>query len=372
MTFSRRLRWDLAPNALTEALARRRAAGLPIHDLTLSNPTHAGFPYPGDWLDALRDPRALSYHPDPRGLLLAREAIAAYYSDLGATAHPDHIILTASTSEAYAFVFKLLADPGDEILTPTPSYPLFEFLAGLEHLTTIDYPWDTPDFDRWISTRTRAAVIVHPNNPTGRFWRLDQPLPHIPLIADEVFLDYALAPPANPHPTFAQRQDSLTFTLSGLSKICALPQMKLGWIVVSGPDSEVRPALAQLELIADTYLSASTPIQCAAATHWLPQRFRIQSLIRDRLRTNLAAIPALPGYSTEAGWTALTNVAAPHSDTEAAALLEATGVLVQPGAFYGLSRTPCSVVSLLAHPDTVAAALTALRAFPASISPPSY
>ena len=368
VNFSRRLRWDLEANSLAEAVARFRAAGRPFLDLTVSNPTRVDLPYPEDWLDALRDPRALAYDPDPRGLRLAREAVAAYYASLGATVHPDRIILTASTSEAYSFLFKLLADPGDEILTPTPSYPLFEFLAGLEHLTTIDYPWDTPDFDRWISTRTRAAILVHPNNPTGRFWRRSQPLPEsIPLIADEVFFDYALHPPPNACPSFAARSESLTFTLSGLSKICALPQMKLGWIVVSGPEPDARRAAEQLELIADTYLSASTPIQLAAATRWLPERHRIQAPLLERLLYNSRHTDPV-----EAGWTGLTSVTTPQSPHDAVALLEACGVLVHPGAFFGLQRTPCAVISLLTRPDIADEAAARLSRFRTATSPPSY
>ena len=360
MNFSRRLRWDLAANVLAETVARFRAEGRPFLDLTVSNPTHAGLTYPEDWLAALADPRAASYEPDPRGLQIAREAVAGYYADLGVQVHPDRIILTASTSEAYSFVFKLLCDPGDEILTPTPSYPLFDFLAGLELIDTVDYDWDTPDFDRWISTRTRAAVIVHPNNPTGRYWHPGRPLPAtIPLISDEVFLDYALTP-TRPS-TFAAREDFLTFTLSGLSKICALPQMKLGWIVVSGPADLARRACDQLELIADTYLSANTPVQIAAATRWLPERARIQQLILERMRANLGALEPLDVAPLEAGWTAIVRSLRIDGSNAAANLLESRGVLVQPGDWFGLQETPCSVVSLLSHPDVVSAAIPLLR-----------
>lgn len=362
MSFSRRLRWDLDTNRLAETVARLRREGVEFMDLTNSNPTQAGIPYPEDWLDALQDVRAWSYDPDPRGLDAAREAIARYYADLGAPVSPDRILLTASTSEAYSFVLKLLCDPGDEILTPRPSYPLFEFLAGLELVDTVDYDLDTPDFDRWISERTRAMVVVHPNNPTGEYLkRHGAPLPEsVPVISDEVFFDYALEHDPQRRPTFANRVEGLTFTLSGLSKVCALPQMKLGWIVVSGPEPEARIAYEQLELIADTYLSVNTPVQLAAATRWIPERRRIQAPILRRMRENLGSLATLRPRPIEGGWTALIPTTELMDVNRAAILVDEQHVLVQPGTFFGIAQTPCAVISLLTEPELVRRSIAAL------------
>ena len=279
--FSDRTNWKLTRNRLTEALEEVRATGADVLDLTLSNPTRAGLRYDEALiLQSLASPQAMDYDPQPNGLLTAREAVAAYYRrEHEVDLDPEQLVLTTSTSEGYSFVFRLLCNPGDELLVPKPSYPLFEFLADLQDVKLVPYPliydhgWqmDFPSLQKAVTKRTRGVVVVHPNNPTGSFVH-----PHekealnrfchehsFALIADEVFLDYAHDRVAGQQ-SFASNQNVLTFTLSGVSKISALPQMKVAWIAVSGPPAELDPALARLEVIADTYLSMNAPIQWAA------------------------------------------------------------------------------------------------------------
>jgi alanine-synthesizing transaminase len=354
--FSSRLDWNLQTNRLS-ALLRKKTRVL---DLTESNPTHAGLAYPREEiLSALADARALRYDPEPRGLLSAREAVSNYYGDVPAS----RILLTASTSEAYSYLFKLLCDPGDEILSPRPSYPLFEFLAGLESVRVVQYPlrydgaWHV-DFDaleRAITPRTRAIVVVNPNNPTGSFvkregWsRLEQL--GIPILSDEVFSDYAFSP----DDSRMELTGVLRFSMSGLSKIAALPQMKLGWIAVSGPGHEA--ALERLELIADTYLSVATPVQIA-----LPRLLEVSVALRaqilDRTRANLALLrravetSAASPLHVEGGWYAILQVPRTRSEEEwAIALLDRRDVLVQPGFYFDFESEAFLVLSLLTAPD---------------------
>lgn len=291
--FAQRTDWRLTPNRWSQALEEHRRRGLPLLDLTESNPTRCGFRYDAPRiLEALADPRSLTYQPEPRGLLSAREAVAAYYAERGAKVDPRQIFLTTSTSEAYAYVFRLLADPGDNLLAPSPSYPLFDFLARLNDLELIAYPlvyggeWqmDLHTLESRITERTRAVLVVHPNNPTGSFVRPGEldflrrccAKHSLAIIADEVFADYSW-PRENPAggrveaearvASHAATSEVLTFTLSGLSKISALPQMKLAWIVANGPENLLSSALARLEIIADTYLSvAAPPRPCIAQT----------------------------------------------------------------------------------------------------------
>jgi alanine-synthesizing transaminase len=376
--YSSRLRWDLAPNRLTRLLDERRSAGAAILDLTESNPTAAGFAYPSDQiLAALADPRALSYQPAAAGMLSARAAISEdYYSG---RVDPGRILLTASTSEAYAFVFKLLADPGDEVLVPRPSYPLFDFLAALDAVRVVPYPlvyhgtshgnWSI-DFDalaRSITPRTRAIVLVNPNNPTGSFLKQSELGPlialgrkhNLALISDEVFSDYALRPDqAQLVRSLTEVTEVLTFALSGLSKVAGLPQFKLGWIVTSGPHPERRLAFERLELIADTYLSVSAPVQLAAPA-LLGMRIQLQNQILARVRANRAFLLGQIGSSspwrlleTEGGWYAILE--APRIQTEeewVLSLLAADGVLVQPGFFFDFEKEAFLVLSLLTPED---------------------
>ena len=361
--FSSRLHWDLTPNALSQAVAARRASGAELLDLTNSNPTRAGFVFDEDLLAALSNPASLAYEPTAQGLRATREAVAAYY---GNAVHPDDIFLTASTSEAYAYLFKLLTDPGDEVLVPRPSYPLFDFLATLEHLQVEPYPAGVWDITHWRSTKTRALVTVHPNNPTGRATHpglaascAEQGLP---LIVDEVFLDYHWG--ETKLGSFVQNGLQPGFVLSGLSKVCALPQMKLGWIVVCGAQRERLQIRERLELIADTYLSASAPIQ-HAAPQWLAGRQQIQSQIRQRLGTNLTALTAggLNNRPAEGGWTVVVDLRE-FCDDEALVLrlLQEDGVLVQPGYFYDFPAGEAIVLSLLTPPDVFAEGVRRVRA----------
>jgi alanine-synthesizing transaminase len=368
--FSSRFHWDPSPNRLTRLLAEKRRTGAPVLDLTESNPTHAGLVYPEEIVQVLADPRALRYDPQPAGLPAAREAVCRYYADAGCQIQPDRVLLTASTSEAYAYIFKLLADPGDEVLVPRPSYPLFEFLASMESLRVVSYPlvyhggWsiDRHALAAAVTSRTRAIVLVNPNNPTGSFLKRDelrflQSL-GIPLVSDEVFADYAFAADPQRVPTLAAANETLAFSMSGLSKIAGLPQMKLGWIVVSGPPSVRAEARDKLEWIADTYLSVAAPVQ-HAAPRLLELGKAIQAQIAARTRANLAwlasAIPADSPCRTlalEGGWYATLQVPRIRREEEwVLDLLDKDNVLVQPGFFYDFESEAFLVLSLLTPPD---------------------
>jgi len=369
--FSSRFHWDPSPNRLTRLLAEKRRAGAPVLDLTESNPTHADLLYPEEIVAALADPRALRYDPQPAGSPAAREAVCRYYAEAGCQVEPEQILLTASTSEAYAYIFKLLADPGDEVLVPRPSYPLFEFLASMESLRVVSYPlvyhggWsiDCHALAAAVTPRTRAIVLVNPNNPTGSFLKREelrflQSL-GLPLISDEVFADYAFSADPQRVPTLAAAHETLAFSMSGLSKIAGLPQMKLGWIVVSGPPSVRDEARDKLEWIADTYLSVAAPVQ-QAAPRLLELGKGIQEQIAARTRANLAwlsaAIPADSPCQTlalEGGWYATLQVPRIRREEEwVLELLDKDNVLVQPGFFYDFESEAFLVLSLLTPPET--------------------
>ena len=376
--FAKRTNWPLAPNRLTERLRQLRAEGCEILDLTESNPTRCGFNYPEDWiLKALAHPAALAYDPDPRGLLAGRKAVASYYEESGAAVSPDQIFLTTSTSEAYSYIFELLADPGDAVLVPRPSYPLFEFLGGLNDVTLIPYPlryhdgWEM-DFEglaaavRQAEGKARAVLVVHPNNPTGSYVSREEAnklaalcRDHgMAIIADEVFRDFASEPANAQAPTHAAESRVLTFTLSGLSKISALPQMKLAWLVASGPEDVLSPALARLEVIADTYLSVSSPM-ALALPRLLEVRGAIQPQILQRVLGNLqilddALIPGSPvtRLRSQGGWYAVLRVPRTRSDEDwAIDLLTRHHVFVHPGHFYDFETDGFLVLSLLPPPD---------------------
>jgi len=367
--FADRTNWNLASNRLAEALLRHRNSGRKLLDLSASNPTECGFQYDHKTiLSALQQPRALEYHPDPRGLLSAREAVSRYYAARGMEVLPENMILTTSTSEAYSFAFRLLANPGDEILIPAPSYPLFDFLADIQDVKPRPYPlfydhgWhiDFHALEQAVTSRTRAVVVVHPNNPTGHFTkpkeivRLNEicAARQMATIADEVFLDFSLRP-EKPQ-SFAANHSALTFTMSGLSKISGLPQMKLAWLAVSGPEDQKREALARLELIADTYLSLNTPVQLAADV-LLDQRHGFQQQLMARVRGNLRELdsqlakqPSFSRLEVEAGWYAVLRVPATRSDEDLAIeLLEKDDVYLHPGHFYGFPGQGYLVVSLI-------------------------
>lgn len=369
--FSRRTDWKLAPNRFTNALDEARASGSELIDLTISNPTRAGLIYDSAAiLDALRNVRSLDYDPQPKGLLSAREAVAGYYSDRGQRVDPESLILTTGTSEAYSFVFRLLANPGDEILVAKPSYPLFDFLADLQDVKLVpfslmyDHGWqiDFHTLEHAITDKSRAIVLVHPNNPTGSYVgqveraRLSELCGkhNLALLVDEVFLDYGHD--GSYVQSFAGNRGALTFTLSGISKISALPQMKLGWIAVSGPEARVRPALDRLEVIADTYLAVSAPVQRAAST-FLEQRKSIQAQLVARIRRNLAGLDRrlaaqkmCSRLEVEAGWYAVLRVPVTRSDEELAiCLLQEKRVIVHPGHFYDFPQEGYMVLSLIAE-----------------------
>ncbi len=379
--FSSRTGWPLTPNRLSKLIEERRSSGLPWLDLTESNPTRCGFVFDAEAILApLHDARALTYEPDPHGPRVAREAVAEYYSERGVQLHPDQIFLTSSTSEAYSFVFRLLANPGDRILAPQPSYPLFDFLGGLNDVEVLPYPlvyhqgWQL-DLEALVTraeSRPRAVLVVHPNNPTGSYVQraeLKQIIEtcghsQAALIADEVFADYAFTSDPDRVRSHAQVSDGLTFTFSGLSKISALPQMKLAWIVVSGPPDLRADAQARLEVIADTYLSVSTPI-ALAAPRWLAYRREIQPQILERVKSNLRQLDALLSprlpvsrLQVEGGWYAILRIPSTRSDGDwVVELLTQEGVLVHPGHFYDFPSDGFLVLSLLPPLETFAEAL---------------
>ena len=370
--FSSRLPPHLARNRLSQALDARRAAGEPILDLTLSNPTRADFDYPPDLLAPLADPRALTYDPRPFGSIEARRAVAGDYARQGLDVSPDRIVLTASTSDAYSLLFKLLANPGDEVLVPRPSYPLFDHLTQLESIVARPYDleyhgaWtiDAASVERAFGDRTRAVLIVSPNNPTGSFVKRDE-LDRlaalcarrgrdVAIVADEVFADYEVDPgAARAAGRVSGRRDVLSFALGGLSKSVGLPQVKLGWIAAAGPDTIVEAALARLELICDTYLSVSTPAQVAAAA-LLNRGGVVRAQIAERVGTNYTWLASKCGSSsctcrrTEGGWYAVLQVPTlePEEDLVVRLLIK-DGVLTHPGYFFDFHHESFLVVSLL-------------------------
>ncbi len=373
--FARRTSWNLSLNRYTEALEAHRKAGREVLDLTTSNPTTIGLHYREDsLLHALGHREALTYEPQAKGLLSSREAIVAYYAGQGSHISPDDLILTTSTSEAYSFVFRLLCDPGDVLLVPLPSYPLFDFLAGLHDVNLMSYElvydhgWQI-DFHSLRSAMERARtdagtcrgiLVVNPNNPTGSYVK-----PHeteslnrlcianeMAIIADEVFLDYRLG--GSLRSTFSSNRDHLTFALSGVSKISGLPQMKVAWIAVVGPDPLKAEAVRRLEVIADTYLSMNAPVQWAVP-EMLEERRGIQRQLMSRIRQNLSELDSqlatqklCQRLEIEGGWYAVLRVPAMSSDEEfSVALLRETDVLVQPGHFYDFPADGYLVLSLI-------------------------
>jgi len=380
--FADRTNWKFDENRLSEALARRRRAGQPILDLTASNPTTCGFQYhAGAMLRALSNPKALVYDPDPRGLVPARRAVVDYYAGHNARVGVDDIFLTTSTSEAYSYAFRILCNPGDEILIPEPSYPLFAFLAGIQDVKLVPYPliydhgWqmDLHSLERAITGRTRAVIVVHPNNPTGHFATHSQiaglnqicAARELAIIADEVFLDFALTETAAP--TFAANDAALTFTMSGISKICGLPQMKVAWLVTSGPRELKAQAVERLEIIADTYLSMNAPVQYALPT-FMDQRHEFQSQLMARVRKNLSELDRqlasqkpCTRLDVEAGWYAVIRIPAMQSDEDFALfLLESKGVYTHPGHFYDFSGDGFSIVSLITPEEDFAVGIKLL------------
>ncbi|WP_263380253.1 pyridoxal phosphate-dependent aminotransferase [Granulicella paludicola] len=386
MNFSDRTAWNLTENELTRAVREARQQGRILLDLTVSNPTACGFTRTEDLLAPLSEPAAASYTPEAFGMVSARAAAADYYRDHGVAIPLEHICLTTSTSEAYSYLFRLLCNPGDEVLVARPSYPLFDYIAQLDDVVLREFPlqhdpnattddhaaWsiDLQMLERGIGPRTRAIILVHPNNPTGSFILAEEreavqqlcDRHGLALIVDEVFLDYMVT---TPQPTFAAETSTcLTFVLSGLSKVCALPQMKCSWIVSSGPVAMLREALARLEVIADTFLSMNAPIQ-NALPFWLGQREDIQRQIRARMRENLGTLDRLllgtssHRLSLQGGWTAILRVPRTVEGVPFVEAALAQDVLVQPGDFYGLPEGR-AVLSLLTPADVWLRGLQAL------------
>jgi aspartate/methionine/tyrosine aminotransferase len=375
--FSDRLPPGLEPNRITQAVRCARTAGRSLLDLTLTNPTIAGFQYSPAMLNVLASPAALQYDPQPFGLLDARQAVAADYARRGLAVTPDRIVLTASTSEAYSLLFKLLCEPqGDAVMVPVPSYPLFDHLTALDGVRSIPYRLDyhgrwtiaAEDVERRWTDRVRAVLAVSPNNPTGSVLSAAE-LEALStlcagrdaaLIVDEVFADYALDGDQRPEAR-GQRsvrgEGPLTFRLGGLSKSAGLPQVKLGWILIDGPEDVVRDAVDRLEVICDAYLSVSTPVQVAAADlieSGAPVRAQILDRVRRNYRMLLAAAsrhPAIEALATEAGWSSVLRVPSTRTEEDLVIeLLERDGVLVHPGFFFDFPHEAFLVVSLLAEP----------------------
>ena len=381
--FSRRTPASLAPNRLARALEARRREGAPLLDLSESNPTRVGLRGPADLLPLLADPSALAYQPAPLGLASAREAVAADYARRGTRISSEQVLLTASTSEAYAYLFKLLCQPGDAVLVPRPGYPLFELLAGLECVEAAPYDlgydgaWHLPAsaVESALTPRTRAVVVVSPGNPTGAYLKSGEAealqalcaREGLALIADEVFADYAVGPDPTRQPSLAADGPALAFALGGLSKSCGLPQLKLGWLAVAGPPGLRDEALARLELIADTFLSVGTPVQ-RALPGLLARLGELQAPIAarvagnlDRLRRALGTASQATLLAPEGGWSAVLRVPA-NLPEEALALrlLESRGVLVHPGYFFDFPDEAFLVLSLLPEPGVFQAGVDAI------------
>lgn len=376
--FSRRTRWERTANRLTRLCDDKRRAGVPVIDLTESNPTRAGLMPPADVLAPLADAAGLVYDPAPLGLPVARSAVADGYRRRGIAIDAGSIVLTASTSDAYGQLLKLLCDPGDRILVPAPSYPLLDYLAGLEGVEIDRYPlsydgeWHLPiaGLAAAATPRTRAVVLVNPGNPTGSFLKSHEAGPLFELaaergwalVSDEVFGDYAFAEdPRRVASLAACDPPVLAFSLGGLSKSCGLPQVKLGWMAVGGPRTLREEAMARIEIVADTYLSVGTPVQLAAP-RWLARLPALQAPIAARVRANRDMLVALLNGTqpatllhAEGGWYAVLRIPATLSEDERACrLLEERDVLVHPGYFFDFPGEAYLIASLLPRPEDFA------------------
>jgi alanine-synthesizing transaminase len=384
--FSSRTDWNTTPNRLSELLAEKHRQGTPIIDLTESNPTHCGFSYPNEEIiAALTDPSIVSYNPEPHGLLSARKAIAEYYAVYGIAITPKQIIITSSTSEAYSFLFKLLCNVGDEIVVPQPSYPLFEYLCQLNDVAlryyrlAYDGEWhiDFASLQAQLTNRTRAIILVHPNNPTGSYLKQNEfdricslaSEHYCALIVDEVFGPYEISPDPQRAQILNFRYPVLLFSLNGISKLLGLPQFKLSWIVVQGSSPQTAEALNKLEIISDTFLSVNTPVQLA-----LPKLLQYSSVIGNQIQLRIRAHYTLlqnifaDSYTTllriEGGWSAILQLPHRFSDEEwAERILLRQNILVQPGHFFDVEQESCIVISLLPVSNLFQEAILHLRQF---------
>jgi aspartate/methionine/tyrosine aminotransferase len=379
---SDRLPLHLGINQVAQTLEARHAAGLPLVDLTGSNPTLVGLHYPHDLLAPLADAAALRYDPQPRGLPSAREAVSREFHRQRLVVPPDRVVLTASSSEAYGLLFKLFANPHDEVLVPQPSYPLFEYLTALDGVRAVPYQmsyhgtWriDLDTVQQALSPRTRALLVVSPNNPTGSYLHRDDlaalvevcAARRIPLIGDEVFYDYAVDRPAEAVSVLSQDQ-VVTVTLGGLSKSAGLPQVKLGWMGWAGPAAQVDALLQAYEVIADSYLSVATPVQLAAPA-LLASGAAIRQQLQQRIRENLARLrarcgeyPSVGVLPVEGGWTAVVQVPAVQSEESLVLdLLQHDGVRVHPGYFFDFPKEAFLVISLIVQPEVLATGIDAV------------
>lgn len=377
--FSQRSSPDSRPNAWATALLSAKRSGERLLDLTAGNPTALGFPYADQVILAgLGDARALRYDPDPLGMRAARQAVVESYARRGHSADVDRVLLCASTSEAYAHLFKLLCDPGDEVLVPVPSYPLFEHLARYESVQLVPYrlaydgEWhvDVPSLRRAVSDRSRAIIVVNPNNPTGSFLKRDELSAigslGLPVISDEVFAEYALEPDPRRVTSVLARSDRLVFSLGGLSKSAGLPQLKLAWIAVGGPEEDVAATMTRLELLADTFLSVNTPSQVALPAILAAADVSQAAILarvrrnRDALRRTLAGCPA-NALRVEGGWYAVVRLPNTRSEDEWVLELLRDGVVVQPGWFYDFETGPAVVLSLITTEPVFDAGILRLR-----------
>ncbi|MBI3313718.1 MAG: pyridoxal phosphate-dependent aminotransferase [Candidatus Omnitrophica bacterium] len=384
--FAKRTQWEMAANPLSRAVEEYKKSGKPFFDLTQSNPTRCEFEYlkPG-LLKPFLNAANLSYDPDPHGLVGAREAIAAYYAKKGITVLPHQIFLTANTSEAYSFIFKLLSNPQDCILAPRPSYPLLDYLAGLNDVEIVRYPlfyensWKI-NFEDWKklgAENPKAVMLIHPNNPTGNYVTSPE-LQKIrefcrtsgaALICDEVFFDFSFGEGKDKAPSFAGEKEQLTFTLSGISKILGLPQMKLSWIVVSGPEGLAREAISRLQIISDTYLSASTPSQ-NALEEWFGYAEPIQREIRERVLENrnylsqkISGIQNAKLLEASGGWYAMIKTSLADDEEFVLELIREAGVLIHPGYLYEAGEENLLVLSLIVAPDIFREGISRMAGF---------
>lgn len=364
MPFSKRTDWDQRSNPLSQLLDEFKTRGIAVTDLTESNPTRCGFQYPPQILSALSDPKNLQYAPESQGMASAREAVGRFCAF-----EPGRIVLTASTSESYSFLFRLLLDPGDKVLVPRPSYPLFQFLLELNDASFDHYPlvydgqWriDFEALERLIDKRTKAIVLVNPNNPTGSYLKADElkrlnaicRKHGLAVISDEVFFDYRFAD--GPFVSLKGNADVLTFVLGGLSKALSLPQMKLGWMLLSGPQQEVQEALGRLEIIADTFLSVNTPVQNALPM-WFPIAQQVHRQVMDRVQGNWEYLKRTGAQvlAVEGGWYAVIRLEDIDEEDFVLQALQRHHVLIHPGFFFDLEPAGHLVLSLLPPPEQFA------------------
>jgi alanine-synthesizing transaminase len=382
--FSSRTQWNMVPNHLSDLVAAKRQRGEIIIDLTESNPTRCGISYPENKiLAALANESSLLYQPEPRGLLIARKAIAEYYATLGVTVNPEHILLTASTSEAYSFLFKLLCNAGDEVIVPQPSYPLFEYLCQLNDVAlryyrlAYDGEWhiDFESLESVSTNRTRGLILVHPNNPTGSYLKQSEfdrvcavAAEHqCAIIADEVFGSYNFSSDYHRASILTSNTSVLSFSLNGISKLLGLPQLKLSWIIIRGNSQHTDEVLNRLDIIADTFLSVNTPVQ-VALPKLLEQSQCIGKQIRTRVYSNYHLLQRVftdsraTVFQTEGGWYAILQLPQCYNDDEwAVELLHQQNILVYPGHFFDMKQKSCIVLSLLPPSDFFADALSRIR-----------